>query len=469
MTLKKSAILLVGLLASSSSLAADALTPHQKMAREIYAETIGTPTSIDNPEAIWTLTSNLKKRFLDAGFSEDDINVLKIGPYGSMIIHYRGKNPNQKAIGFMAHLDVVTAKREDWVLEPFKLTEQDGFFIGRGTADNKAGAVGLAATFIKLKKEGYMPNRDMVLIYTGDEETDMVTTKYIAKKYQELTNVELIYNSDAGGGQLDQNGKPLGYSIQAAEKTFMTLNVKVTNPGGHSSRPRKDNAIYQLMHALEKLETYKFPARINPVTRIMLTNAVKDESGETKQAIEAFLANPQDTSAAEFLSNNVNYNAITRTTCVATMLEGGHAENALPQSAEATVNCRIMPGVNPDEVEARLNTLFNDKGVVVSRASEPSFAGPSPLREDVIAAATYAIQGEYGTMPVNANMSAGGTDGKEFRAYGVPVYGVGGMFGRKGESANAHGLNEKVRVESFYKSLTHWERLMKFATGGAAS
>ncbi|GHF20211.1 peptidase M20 [Kordiimonas sediminis] len=453
------------LFASATLQAAD-LSAHEKMAREIYKETVETPTSTDHPEAMFTLTGNLKNRFMEAGFAEEDITLLNVDGLGGMIVRYPGKDRSKQGIGFMAHLDVVTAKRKDWVLDPFVLTEKDGFFMGRGTADNKAGAVGLAATFIKLKKEGYVPDRDLVIIYTGDEETGMVTTKHIAANRDKLLNIELIYNSDAGGGSMDEDGKPLAYSIQAAEKTYMTLLLTVTNSGGHSSQPRDDNAIYQLIDALQKVEDYSFPPRLNPVSKIMLNVAAENETGEMKQALLDFANDPSDMVAADILSNNVRYNSITRTTCVTTMLEAGHAENALPQSAQATVNCRIMPGVDPADVEHVLASVIGDDGVVITRKAEPSFADASPLREDVIAAVKYAMAEEYGELPVSANMSAGGTDGKEFRAYGMPVYGTGGLFGRKGDRANAHGLNEKIRVDSFYKSLTHWERLMKFVSGG---
>jgi carboxypeptidase PM20D1 len=450
---------------SSSVFAAD-LTDHQQLARNIYAQAVALPTSVDNPGSTIKLAHAFAEHLQAAGFDKKDIQVLDIQGKGSLVVRYPGTDSSKKGIGFLAHMDVVTALKKDWVLDPFVLTEKDGFFMGRGTADNKSGAVGVLATFIKLKKQGYQPSRDLVIIFSGDEETGMATTKSLVKRAGELFDIEYAFNSDAGGGMLSADGnQALQYSIQAAEKTYHTLDLTVTNPGGHSSRPRKDNAIYQLVAALAKIESHQFPVIVNQVTAGFFSAMANKENPENAQALRAIVKDSSDQQAIAQLSDNVLYNATLRTTCVATMLNAGHAENALPQSAQATVNCRIMPGINPAQIEATLAKVIGDAGVAIKRRKDPTSADASPLRPDVIAAVKYALEKHYKGVAIVPSMSTGGTDGKEFRAVGIAVYGVGGLFGVVGESG-AHGLNEKIRVSSFYRSLDHWERLIKHVSGG---
>jgi len=441
------------------------LTDHQKLSRVIYQEAVETPTYADSMGTP-KLVAKFIKRLKAAGFVDDDITVVDTAEgHQSLIVRYQGSDSNQKGIAFLGHMDVVTAYKKDWVLDPFTLTEKDGYFMGRGTADNKLGVVGILSTFIKLKSEGYVPTRDMVIMFTDDEETGMVSTKQLAKMALEKLNIEFAFNGDAGGGRISTAGKPLIYSIQAAEKTYYTVTLTVTNSGGHSSRPRKDNAIYQLAKALDKVESHSFKPEINEITELFMTKKSKSEKPEMAAAIMAYLKDQTDEKAIAILSDNTKYNALIRTTCVATMLSAGHAENALPQSAEATINCRIMPGTDPTIVHKQLEDLVG-AGVTVAVKSFTGFAPASPMRNDVVAAVVYANALHYEGISITANMSAGGTDGKEFRALGIPVYGVGGYIGIVGDSSNAHGLNEKIRVKGFYKSLDHWERLMKYATGG---
>ncbi len=442
----------------------DSLTPHQSMAREIYAEIVAIPTSAGKGQ-VPVLVSTLVNRFRAAGFSADNITELRVADKMALIVRYPGRDRSRKGIGFMGHMDVVPAKASDWVLDPFTLTEKDGFFIGRGSADNKLGIVGLTATFIKLKKSGYVPDRDLVIIFSGDEETGMTTIQAIADDHKKLLNIEFAYNGDAAGGTLSDTGEPVQFGLQAAEKTYHTVKLTTRNRGGHSSRPRSDNAIYDLMHALTKIEKHRFPIIINDVTAGFFMARAKTETPEMAGALRTIVANPNDAAADKYLSANVLYNATLRTTCVTTMLSAGHAENALPQSAEATVNCRIMPGSKAADVRAELVRVIDNPDVVLSYEREAFSADPSPLRDDVVAAIRYGLDQHYKGVPIVPNMSSGATDGYRLRAVGIPVYSISGAFAIVGE-ANAHGLNEKVRVKSFYDSLDFWERLIKHTSGG---
>ena len=438
----------------------NALTGHQAMAREMLADVIAMDTSVIKRETP-RMAKYLSERFIKAGFDQEHVTEMALEEdMVSLLVRYPGKNPSQPAIGFMAHMDVVPANPADWTLNPFELVEKDGYFIGRGTTDNKAGVVGLAATFMKLKQQGYVPERDLVLILTADEETTMNAANHIAKEMKATLNLEYAINADALSGILAPDGTLLGYYVQGAEKTYQTYRLNVKNPGGHSSAPRDDNAIYQLAEALLKIRSFKFPVILNEISRGMLKAASTTSDPYTKRNIETLLADPTNAEAAEALSRHPLLSTVIRTTCVATMLEAGHAENALPQSASATVNCRIMPSVDPEEVFGTLTRVVDDQEV---RISPMGFAGDnapaSPMRADVMDAIGDALQ-EYPGVELIPFMASYGTDGKAFRAAGIPVYGSSGTF-MIPQEAFAHGLNEKIGVKTFYASLDYWERLMK--------
>ena len=432
---------------------------HEALARQMLADVIAMDTSVTKKETP-KMVDYLVDRFRQSGFSAEDINTINLDQHGtSLIVRYKGKNPRLQAIGYMAHMDVVTALRKDWELDPFTLTERDGYFIGRGTADNKAGVVGLSATFIKLKKSGYVPERDMILILTSDEETGMVSIKHIAVNLTDELNLEYAINADALSGVLADDGSAYGYYVQGAEKGYRSYRLTVRNPGGHSSAPRPDNAIYQLARALLKIEKFRFPTMINEVSAGMLNAAAKRSDPETAAAIERLLKNVNDKQAADTIAANPMLTTVIRTTCVATMLDAGHAENALPQSASAVVNCRIMPAMDPAAVELLLKHEINDRDVEFVVMDEDNIGPASPVREDIMAAIADALQ-EHPGVELIPFMASYGTDGKEFRIVGIPVYGSSGMFMKPGE-AFAHGLNEKIPVETFYQSLKYWEALMK--------
>ena len=434
-------------------------TSHEALARQMLVDVIAMDTSVIGKETP-KMAAYLARHLREAGFGGDSILNIDLGEDGtSLVVRYSGKNPQLQSIGFMAHMDVVPAFRKDWELDPFVLTEEGDYFIGRGTADNKAGVVSLVVTFMKLKKAGYVPERDLVLVLTSDEETGMVSIKHIANNMADELNMEYAVNADALSGVLAPDGSVFGYYVQGAEKGYRSYRLTVTNPGGHSSAPRPDNAIYQLAHALIKIQNFRFPTMINEISEGMLRSVASRSDPATAEAINQLLENPRSLAAADKVVSNPLISTTIRTTCVATMLEAGHAENALPQSASAVVNCRIMPAMSPGDVEHLLKTVINDDEIQIQTMAEDNIGPASPMREDVMSAIAEALA-EYPGVELIPFMASYGTDGKEFRIVGIPVYGSSGMFMDPRE-AFAHGLNEKIPVEAFYKSLKYWERLMK--------
>ena len=434
-------------------------TSHEALARQMLVDVIAMDTSVIGKETP-KMAAYLARHLREAGFGGDSILNIDLGEDGtSLVVRYSGKNPQLQSIGFMAHMDVVPAFRKDWELDPFVLTEEGDYFIGRGTADNKAGVVSLVVTFMKLKKAGYVPERDLILVLTSDEETGMVSIKHIANNMAEDLNMEYAVNADALSGVLAPDGSVFGYYVQGAEKGYRSYRLTVTNPGGHSSAPRPDNAIYQLAHALIKIQNFRFPTMINEISEGMLRSVASRSDPATADAINQLLENPRSLAAADKVVSNPLISTTIRTTCVATMLEAGHAENALPQSASAVINCRIMPAMSPGDVEHLLKTVINDDEIQIQTMAEDNIGPASPMREDVMSAIAEALA-EYPGVELIPFMASYGTDGKEFRIVGIPVYGSSGMFMDPRE-AFAHGLNEKIPVEAFYKSLKYWERLIK--------
>jgi acetylornithine deacetylase/succinyl-diaminopimelate desuccinylase-like protein len=346
----------------------------------------------------------------------------------------------------------VEADPKDWERDPFTLVEENGYFYGRGTADVKQEIALLTTTFLRLKSEGFLPSRDLVLAFSGDEETGMETAGDLASR---LAGAEFALNGDGGQGVLnDATGKPEVYYLQGAEKYYVTFELTTHNPGGHSSQPRADNAIYELADALESLKAYRFPVMWNDWTLGSFRESASVTPGALGEAMAKFAADPEDVQASDTLSANPQIVGKVRTTCVATMLKGGHAENALPQSATATVNCRVFPGVPADEVKATLQRLAGDK-VEVKAIGTLHPSGPSPMRQDVVAAVTRAVHAEYPGVPIVPEMAAYGTDGSVFRAAGIPTYGVSSLFIKRTDEFT-HGLNERISVASFYAGLGHW-------------
>ena len=444
-------------------------TADEVKALEIYRTIIEMRTAEGQgkvPEMAAYLASELKM----AGFADEDIHILPTGKTASLVVRYRGDgSSDKKAILFIGHMDVVDAKRDDWELDPFKLTEKDGYFFGRGTVDNKYGIMNLTQTFIRLKKQGFVPSRDLVLAFSGDEETGMITTKMLAYDRKDLTDAEFALNSDAGGGTLTPEGKALGYGVQAAEKTYATFEFTVRNAGGHSSRPKaNDNAIYDLADALKAVQVHEFPVQANSITRSnfkALGAAMGDDLGKAMVAVSE---NPNDKQAASRIAQEPSYIGTIKTTCIATMLKAGHAENALPQSATATVNCRIFPGTSVESVKDTLAKIVDNDGVEIVTLDDPIESPVSEMRADVTAALSKAVHARYPGLHIGAYMESGGTDGMHYRSNGVPTLAISAIFMDEADMF-AHGLNERIPVSSFYAGLGHWMVIMQELAGPAAN
>jgi acetylornithine deacetylase/succinyl-diaminopimelate desuccinylase-like protein len=407
-----------------------------------------------------------------AGIPEGDIHIMPHeGIAGdqtaTLIARWRAETPSKKPLLVLGHMDVVEAKRADWSFDPFEFREENGYFLGRGTADMKSGIVATTLALIKLKDSGFRPNRDIILFFTGDEETAQNGALKGSTEWRSLTDAEFGLNADGGNGSYDRSGRPISFNIDAAEKTYQTYFFTAKNPGGHSSRPRPDNAIYDLADALKKLQAHRFEPMLTEVTRAYFSERQKDEKGALGDAMRRWLANPGDGAAADVIEASALEVGKTRTRCVATMLDGGHADNALPQSARAIVNCRIMPGVQPAAVQAELQGLVG-KGIEVT--PDPSFIGKPtpvlPLLPEVVAAYTSAVQRLHGTsMRIVPNMTTGTTDANFFRSVGMPVFGVDGGWIISPDDERSHGLDERLPVRAAYDNVLHWEMMLKDLAG----
>lgn len=362
----------------------------------------------------------------------------------------------------IAHMDVVEALPSDWTTDPFTLLEKDGYFYGRGSGDDKGGLVPSMVALMKLRQSGFKPVRDIILLYTGDEETQGKGAELGATEWRKWTDAEFVLNADAGGGSFTRDGRPLGFGLQTSEKTFQSYYMRVRNPGGHSSRPRPDNAIYELADALKKIQNHRFTPMLTETTRQYFAARARQEGNSALgQAMRRWLANSGDGAAADSIEANPLEVGLTRTRCVATMLKGGHAENALPQLAEATVNCRIMPGIDPPTVQQELQQAVGPGAEITPYPDLGRPTQASPLRPDIVKAFTDAVHARFPNQPIIPQMSTGATDGLEFRARGMPVYGVDGSWGVSPDDERAHGKDERIPVQSLWDNILHWERIVR--------
>jgi acetylornithine deacetylase/succinyl-diaminopimelate desuccinylase-like protein len=447
--------------------------PYQRRALEIFRTSIGYRTAASHGQ-VPALAAYLADRFRESGFPAEDVHVLPLvqadgEETASLVVRYRGDgSAGARPMLLLAHMDVVDARPDDWERDPFTLLEEDGYFFGRGSTDDKFGVAMLTATFLRLKEEGFVPTRDLIIAFTGDEETGMRTARALVTTHRALTDAEFALNADAGGGVLGEDGTPVRYLLQTSEKTYATFELTVTNPGGHSSTPRGDNAIYELAAVLRNIEAHRFPVRVNDATRSYFEAAARVTPGPVGEAMARFARNPDDAAAAEVLWRQPEQVGITRTTCVATMLRAGHAENALPQSATATVNCRIFPGVEVAEVEETLRRIAGHPGLGIRVLGEPLPSRASPPREDVLRAVTRGVERIRRGTPVIPYMAPYGTDGKEFRRAEIPTYGTMGLFIRDSDQF-AHGLNERVPVRSFFDALEFWRVVITDLAGRAVT
>lgn len=432
------------------------------LAHDIFKEIIEI-NSQDSNGSVTAVSEALKARFLAGGFGEDDLVIA--GPNArkmDLVVRYRGTDAALKPILIIGHTDVVEARREDWTTDPYQFVEKDGYFYGRGTQDMKGEDACVAETLIRLKREGWKPKRDIVVAFTADEESGGFNgVEWLLKNRPELMRAEFVLNPDSGGVGL-RNGVPVEVNVQATQKTYADFRITATNPGGHSSQPRKDNAIYELMHALLKIEATPFPAELNPISRAELEAKAKVATPERAAEIRSVLASPMDEKALAALSDVPGYNAKLRTTCVATMLKGGHAPNALPGMAQANVNCRILPGHSQEEVRQDLVRMVADpklkveymanNGAISAEAPARKSLPAPPLREDVfgpLRTVVDAMWPETPPVPIIPVMSAGASDSVYTLRAGIPSYGVGGI-GIEGSDNREHGRDERVKAESFY-------------------
>ena len=433
-------------------------------AKDILKELIEINTT-DTPQGSVTAgTAAMERRFLDAGFPREDVQLL--GPdekKQNLVVRLRAAEPTSaKAVLFLCHMDVVQALRSDWHTDPFQFVEKGGYFYGRGTQDMKDSDAALVATFLRLHREGYKPKRDLILALTADEEGGKFNgAQWLVQHHRELVDAAYVINPDAGGVELD-HGRAVVADVEATEKVYADYEVTATNPGGHSSRPRPDNAIYELTEALSKLQAYTFPFELNPVTRTYFENLGKEETGQTKQDIQAILTTPPDPAAAARLSAEPSFNSNFRTTCVPTRLFGGHANNALPQTAQVNVNCRIFPGHSPEEIRQQLIGIFSDPkmtvryvsdaGQVSERAPErKAMIPPEPIKE-VFEPLTRLTQAIWPGIPVTPVMENGASDSIYFAQAGIPCYGYSAIALERDDD-RAHGQDERLPVDSYWKSL----------------
>ena len=450
----------IALLGLSVALTAQTL-PHERRARDIYQQLVEINTT-DTPAGNTTLAAEaMAARFRAAGLPDADVRVLGPDPKKhNLVVRYRGSGTKRPLL-LLAHLDVVDAKREDWSFDPFVFREEGGWFYGRGTSDDKAMASQFVANLLRLKEERFTPERDLILALTADEEGGNFNgVAWLVVNHRALVDAEFAINE--GGGGTIRKGKYVTNNVQASEKVYQDFRLEVTNPGGHSSLPVKDNAIYQLSAGLARLSAFEFPIQLNDVTRVFFERSATTES-DPKIADDMRAASrptPDLSAAARLAALLPFWNAMMRTTCVATRLEGGHANNALPQLATATVNCRLLPGTSPESVKAKLTEVLADPAIAVSFIGAATPSAPTTLRPDVMSAVETLTREMFPGVVVVPVMSTGATDGLFLRNAGIPVFGVDGTFGDV-DDVRAHGRDERVGVKQYFEGLEFQYRLIK--------
>ncbi len=475
--------LAVSLAAPSSGPAAAAQSPlpatsdaDRAEARAIFKQLVEINTT-DTPQGnVTTGTAAMQKRFRDAGFPPEDVHLLGPDPRKqNLVVRFRAAGaPTEKPVLFLCHMDVVEALRSDWSTDPFQFIEKDGYFYGRGTQDMKDSDAALVATFLRLHREGYRPKRDLILALTADEEGGKFNgAEWLVQQHRDLVDAAFVINPDAGGIELE-NERPVVAEVEATEKLYADYQVTATNRGGHSSLPRPDNAIYELTAALNRLAAYTFPFELNEVTRTYFTNLAASEKGETAADMRAILATPPDVAAAARLSAEPAFNARLRTTCVATRLNAGHANNALPQTAQAVVNCRILPGHSPEETRQQLVSIFADTklgvayvsslgDVTASAPDRKAMVPPAPSQE-VFAPLASRTQAIWPGITVTPVMETGASDSIYFAQAGIPCYGYSAIALER-DDVRAHGRDERLPVDSYWKSLDFWYSFAKTLGG----
>jgi acetylornithine deacetylase/succinyl-diaminopimelate desuccinylase-like protein len=451
------------------------LDPQTKqLSRDIFQQLIEINTT-DSVGSTTVAANAMAQRLLDAGFPKEDVVVL--GPNdrkGNLVARLHGTGA-AKPILLIGHLDVVEALRSDWTTDPFQFVEKDGYFFGRGTQDMKESDAVLVTTFIRFKKSGFKPDRDLILALTADEEGGKSNgVDWLLKNHRDLVDAAFVLNSDAGG--VDTNhGKPVSFNVEATEKLYGDYELTATSSGGHSSQPTPDNAIYHVADALTRLQAYTFPFELNPITRAYFDRMSTIVSGPTAADMKGILRNPPSKVAIAHLSEIPKYNATMRTTCVATRLSGGHANNALPQTASANVNCRILPSHTREETRLQLIQIFNDPKVtvryvaddreVVDQAPDAKGLPPTDLQPQVMEPLTKVVGEMWPGIPVVPVMETGASDAKYTSAAGLPTYGINGMA-IDIDDDRAHGKDERLGVDSYYRGVEFYDRYLRLLCGG---
>jgi acetylornithine deacetylase/succinyl-diaminopimelate desuccinylase-like protein len=438
---------------AASAVPAEAADARRTMERLVAFQTVAGRSQV--PAMAEFLAGELKA----AGFAPEDVRLERVGDTAMLTVRLRGRaGAGHSPIVFLGHMDVVDAKPSEWKTDPWKLTEVDGKLHGRGVVDNKYGVLTILRAFVRLKREGFVPSRDLIAAFTGDEETSMATTKLLAAR---LRGAAFAVNSDAGGGFRPKNGAPASYYAQASEKTYVSFEVTARNKGGHSSAPRADNAIYDLADALKRIAGHRFRVRWNDVSLSGLAGSAAGMDGEAKAAALRFLASPGDPAAVAVLEKDPWVNRELRTTCVATVLRAGGEENVMPTSASATVNCRAFPGETIAEVKAALAAAVASDKIEIKTIGEPAESPSTPIP----AAASRALKGVMEVRApgaaVTPYMEAGATDGLHFRRAGIPTIGAGPLFSTDGVSYNYHAVDETLPIDQFVDGLDHFYLFIK--------
>ncbi len=469
-SIQHAAVATAVLVATSAVVSAQQTSPTEDRQRaySILAELIEINTTNSERGDTTAAARALERRFLDAGFPAEDVHVVvpnDAATKGNVIARYRGRNSGLKPILLLAHIDVVEALPGDWSvdLNPFELLERGGYYYGRGVTDDKDEAAIYTANLIRMRREGFVPDRDIIVALTADEEGGPRNgVRFLLEEHRELIDAAFALNE--GGGGMERGGRKISNNVQAAEKKFLSYYFRASNPGGHSSLPVLKNAIYDLSRALLAVQDHEFPVMLNEVTEAFFAGSADLVEGEMGTAMRRIVADPGDSDAAATLSEDPGYNSRLRTTCVATLLEGGHAQNALPQTAQANVNCRILPGHAPADVQARLEALAAPFDVSVSPRGAATPSPSSPLTSQVLDPIARITAEMWPDVPVLPVMSTGATDGLYLRRAGIPVYGVSGIFGDM-DDTRAHGQDERILIEHFYEGQEFLYRLVKALAG----
>ncbi len=485
MKFSNSLVLLSTLALSISPVRAQTAPPLDAASRQLAHDVFKQLVEINTTESVGSTTvaaEAMAKRFLNAGFPASDVHVLvpsqdAMGKRkGDLVVRYRGKADSKlKPFLIICHLDVVEAPRNTWNTDPFKFIEKDGYYYGRGTQDMKDSDAIMVTNLIRLKKEGYVPDRDIILALTAAEEGGSWNgVQWLMEHHRDLVDADFALNPDSGG-VTTENGKPMEMDVEATEKLYADFELTATNPGGHSSVPTRENAIYEVSDALGRLEKYTFPFELNAVTRAYFKQMATIEKGQRAQDMLAILKTPPDPAAIERLSDDPHYNSTMRTTCVATMFSAGQARNALPQLAQANVNCRILPGYSQEEIRQKLIGIFNDpklkvqyvddSGVYHDRGTDRKSMQPPPVKQEVFDPLHKVVNEVWPGMPVVPVMETGASDSVHTMAAGIPSYGISGVAIDENDD-RAHAVNERVGVESYYTGVQFYYLYLKALTGG---